>query len=90
MQHSERREGQAIGRMSLRRLLFDRAKCPTGAGTRAALYLAQQLLWPARDDLLGEGDSAVRETREPDESLGVLSQDERRELSDILTKLGAA
>lgn len=66
--------------------MWDHALRPNSGGAKAAIFLARQLLWPGQDEL-EEGNSAVRETREPDESLAVLSVEERCALNEILKKL---
>ena len=76
--------GQAIGQMSLRRLVWDRALQPNASGVRAALFLAKQLIWSGQDQLLEKADSAGGGTREPEETLGALSDDERCTLNEIL------
>jgi hypothetical protein len=37
--------GQSQGRMALRRLLWDKAQLPNASGVKAAIYLANSLLW---------------------------------------------
>jgi hypothetical protein len=37
--------GQSGGRMALRRLLWDKAQLPNASGVKAAIYLANSLLW---------------------------------------------
>ncbi len=78
--------GRAIGKTSLRRLLWDRAKLPNASGVKAAIFLARQLIWCGQDEHLEEtisgGNGATRETREPEESLAVLSDEELRVLME--------
>ncbi len=75
------RRGKAIATMTTRRLVWWHAQRPDGSGTRAALFLAKQLLWA--DEPLQERDGAGAEPRE----VAGLSAEERSALNQLLNKL---
>ncbi len=75
--------GRATAAVSLRRLLFDKATKPTGAGCRAALFLARMLIWPQ------DGDDGLIE-KPPPPTAGGVSRPEGGLLPEALARLEPA
>lgn len=80
--------GKALSQISVRHLLHQKAQRPTSDGTRAALFLARQLIWPQ------DGDDGLIEKPPPQtpgalspEKLSRLSPAEQEELAAIMEKL---
>ena len=84
--------GKTLSQISLRWLLFNKAKRPDGAGCAAALYLGRMLLWPA------DGDDGFIEKPPPEDgpaspesiaaqALNRLSPADREMLEALLAKL---
>ncbi len=86
-------QGRANSSISLRRLLFDRAKQPNGGGAAAALFLAKMLLWPRDDAVVAVAppEKAACQGAQRDaasDALRGLTPDERVEFAALMMKLG--
>jgi hypothetical protein len=81
--------GRAEAQISIRRLLFEKAKHANGAGTRAALFLARMLLWPRGGDGFIEKPAGGRASPETiaGQALDRLSPGDRQKLQDLMTKM---
>jgi hypothetical protein len=81
--------GRAVGKMALRRLLWEQAQRPNASGVKAAIHLANNLLWPDEQhtpirDHLDEAAAANERV------LAGLSVEELIQLHAIKRKLGLA